>query len=341
MTDTNKSPSHRRIRLASRLGIAITVVGLLLVRGFYFQVHEGSSAVVTRFGQPIREVNEAGPHFKWPWPVEQARSIDTRTRMFNTPYTATLTRDRKNIILLTYVAWRVEKPLLFLQSVGDAAAAERKLDGMVTAAKNIRVGNHELTALLSLEEDQLRTSEIEAEILREVSGPARETFGVAVEQIGIKRIAYPEDNVQAVLAQMRAERKAEADKLRAEGEKAARQIRDDAQVKAEELLRTGREESGRIRGEAEKQAAGIYARVNQADPEFYRFWRSLQALKKTLGSQSTVILRTDQGFFDALSNPPDSAGVTPPALPSPAPATAPRPSAPVSVPNPSTRRTGP
>ena len=106
-----------------------------------------------------------------------------------------------------------------------------------------------------------------------------------------------------VLAQMRAERKTEADRLRALGEKEARRIRDEALVKSEELLREGREEAGRIRGEAEKEAAEIYAQVHQGDPDFYRFWRSLQAMRTALGPHATLILRSDQGFFDILSRP--------------------------------------
>ena len=292
--------------LVTRCLFAILLVGLLVIHSSYFAVREGEAAIITRFGQPVREVIQPGPHFKWPWPIEQARPIDLRWRVFNTPYTATLTRDRKNVILLTYVAWRVEKPLLFLQSVGDLNAAERKLDGMVTAAKNIRVGDHDLSALLTVDPSELRADEIEQAILDDVKTQATEKFGVGVSQIGIKRIAYPEQNVTAVLAQMRAERKTAADRLRAEGEKQSRAIRDDALVKGEELLKTGREEAGRIRGQAEKQSAAIYAQVQQADPKFYRFWRSLQALKKTLGSQATVILRSDQGFFDVLTAPPST-----------------------------------
>lgn len=303
---TLAAPTGGVLGVLTRTLFALLLVALLAAQSSYFAVREGEAAIITRFGQPVREVTQPGPHFKWPWPIEQARPVDLRWRVFNTPYTATLTRDRKNVILLTYVAWRVEKPLLFLQSVGDLNAAERKLDGMVTAAKNIRVGDHDLSALLSVNPGELRADEIEQAILDDVKTQASEKFGVGVSQIGIKRIAYPEQNVTAVLAQMRAERKTEADRLRAEGEKQSRAIRDEALVKGEELLKTGREEAGRIRGQAEKQTAAIYAQVQQADPAFYRFWRSLQALKKTLGSQATVILRSDQGFFDVLTNAPSA-----------------------------------
>jgi modulator of FtsH protease HflC len=158
--------------------------------------------------------------------------------------------------------------------------------------------------LVSTNPEDIKTDEIEDAITADVCHSASERFGILVEQIGIKRVAYPEENIASVLEQMRAERQALAGQLRAEGEKEAQRIRDDALVKSEEIRRTGREEAGKIIGRAEKDAADIYARAHQLDPEFYRFWRSLQALKTTLGSNATLILRTDQGFFDVLSAPP-------------------------------------
>lgn len=286
-----------------RLLLIGSVVALLVGYSLYFQIPQGSAGVVVRFGRPMREVTAAGPGAKFPWPIEEVRLIDTRSRLFQTPLTATLTRDRKNVILLTYFVWRVEQPLLFLQSLGTPEAGDRKLDGMVTASKNFHLGDYELTSLLSTDPTQIRTSEIEQKILADVAAPAKEKFGVLVEQVGIQRIAYPEENIRAVLAQMRAERKTEADRLRAEGEKEARRIRDESLVQGEELLREGREEAGRIRGAAEKEAASIYAQVHQTDPEFYRFWRSLQAMRNTLGPKATLILRSDQAFFDILSQP--------------------------------------
>ena len=225
-------------------------------------------------------------------------------RLYNTPYTATLTRDQKNVILLTYVVWRVEDPLLFLQSLGAPEAAEQKLDGMVAASKNFHLGRYELSALVATTPGAIQTEAIERAILGDIAPSAREKFGMAIEQVGIKRIAYPAENIATVLQQMCAERKAEAGRLRAEGEREAQRIRDEALVKSEEIRRQGREEAGKIIGQAEKEAAETYARAHSLEPEFYRFWRSLEAVKKTLGDKATVILRTDQGFFDVLSVPP-------------------------------------
>lgn len=291
------------LALLGRLVFATLVCGMLLAYGVYFSVSEGQAAVVTRFGEPIREITEAGPYLKWPWPIDQVHTFDTRMKLFNTPFTATFTRDKRNVILLTYVAWRIEKPLLFLQATGSRDVAEKKLDGMVTAAKNFHMGQYDLSALLSTKPELLRVNEIEAAILDDIRVPLLDKFGIGVDQVGFKRIAFAEENVPAVLAHMRSERRAEADRLRAEGEKEAQGIRDEALVKSEETLLEGREKAGAVRGEAEKEAAQIYARAHDLDPDFYRFWRSLEAIKKVLSGKSTLILRTDQGFFDVLSDP--------------------------------------
>ena len=299
-------PKRSKLSVFFNLFVGLILLTILVGYTCYLQVREGTAAVVTRFGQPVRSITEPGPYFKMPWPIENAQTFDLRKRVFNTPYTATLTRDRRNVVLLTYVVWRIEDPRLFLQSVGDEAAASTKLDGMVTAAKNTLMGRYDLSALVSTDANQIQTPEIEKAIVAEVKDVAFEKFGINIEQVGFKRIAYEQSNVNAVLAQMRAEREAEAKQLRAEGDKESRRIRDDAAVKSEEILREGRLGAGQIRGEAERAAAEIYAKAHRTDPEFYRYWRSLEALKKTLGQDTTVVLRTDQGFFDLLTESPET-----------------------------------
>ena len=280
--------------------VAAIVVGLITAYGSTHQVSEGRSAVVTRFGEPVRVVQHSGLKWKWPWPIETAHAIDMRYRFFNTPFTATFTKDRRNVILLSYVVWHVQDPLLFFQSLGTPEAAEQKLDGMVTAGKNLHFGRYDLTAVVSINTDDIQLDNIEQAILNDVREPALEKFGIRVEQVGVKRIAYPEENISAVLAQMRSERNAEAQELRAQGTKEAQRIRDDAMVKAEEIVTEGREKAGEILGAAEKEAAEIYAQAHRLDPDFYRFWRSMQVIKKTLGAKATVVLRSDQEPFNEL-----------------------------------------
>ena len=306
MTDHNHDSERVSLgRLLFRVVLAAIIVGLLVAYSMSFQVSEGYNAVVTRFGDPKRSVHEAGLFFKWPWPIEQAHQIDVRRRIHNTPYSATFTRDRKNVILLSYVVWRVENPLLFLQSVGNRQDAEEKLSEMVVHNKNFYLGRYDLSTLVSTDPQAIRTDEIEQSILTDVAKDAWEKFGIRVEQVGIKRIAYPEENMTAVLQQMKEERKAEAGRLRAEGAKEASDIVQTALVRKEEIIREGREEAGEISGGSQKKAAEIYAVATQLDPHFFTFWRKLEAVKKTLGPDDTLILRTNQSIFDVLESAPE------------------------------------
>ncbi len=315
------------IAILWRLLFALAVVGLLTAYGSTFTVQEQQSAIVTRFGEPVQQRHDPGLYAKWPWPIEQVHYIDRRYKYHNTPFTETFTYDRKNVVMETYVVWRVEEPLLFFQSLGRVEEAEQKLDGMVTSAKNFHMGNYSLSALVSTNPEEIKTPEIEQRVLADVREPMAQKFGVVVDQVGIKRIAYPEENMEAVLEQMRAERRSEAGELRARGTKEAEAIRNEGLVQAEQILREAREEAGTIIGRAEKEAAETYAEAHQLDPDFYRFWRSMQVIRNTLGSKSTVILRSDQEPFRELfeSAPsgslplrPDSPRETP-ALTGPAP----------------------
>lgn len=301
-------------RLLFRVVLAVLIVGLLVAYSMCFQVPEGYQAVVTRFDKPVGPVrDEAGLYWKWPWPIEQARQIDVRRCLHNTPYTATFTKDRKNVVLLTYVVWHVEDPLLFLQSVGNRKDAEQKLNDMVLHRKNFYLGRYELSDLVSTDPGAIKTDQIEAAMLADVDKDARAKFGIRVEQVGVKRIAYPEENMAAVLDQMREERRAEAGALRAQGEKIAKQITQDALAQSETILSEGREQAGKIRGGAESRAAQIYSEATRLDPEFFTFWRKLLAVKRTLDEKSMLILRTDQSIFDVLRTAPEPPGTRPPA----------------------------
>ncbi|PQO38034.1 protease modulator HflC [Blastopirellula marina] len=296
----------------TRIVLGLAILLLLIVYPCYVQVSEGTAVVVTRFGKPLRELTSPGAYFKLPWPLEDARVVDLRQHVFNTPYTATLTRDRRNVVLSTFVVWNVAKPLVYLQSAGSIEVVSAKIDGMVTAAKNTRMGGYDLSSLVSTNPDQVQTELIEQQLLADVQAGALSKFGIEIQQVGINRIAYEASNVTAVLAQMKAEREAAAKQLRALGEKNANAIRDDAVVRSEEILRDGKLEAGKIRADAEQKVSEIYAQAHMRDPEFYRYWRSLEALKRSLGSDSTIILRTNEGFFDLLTDPPPVPDSPPP-----------------------------
>ncbi|HWA99615.1 MAG TPA: protease modulator HflC [Pirellulales bacterium] len=303
--------SHRfsiiRSRIARyivRWAVVAAVIMVVALQAAFFTVQEGQAVVVTRLGRPTRDITEPGAYWKIPAPIEQSQRIDVRRQLLTTPQVATLTRDKKNVVLTTFVVWHVAEPLKFLQSVGTMDLAAMNLTSMVVAAKNQQLGQTDLSALVSLDRQQIKLDTIEAEVLRSMHEAALQKMGIAVDQVGFERVALPKENMTAVFDRMRAERHAEANRIRSEGAKQARAIRDEAHVKSQEILRRGREEAGRVFAEAEREAGTIVASAHQQNPAFFQFWSALQAAKQSLKERSTLVLSSDQLFFDTLTKPP-------------------------------------
>jgi membrane protease subunit HflC len=283
------------------------IVGTLALAGVVFYataivVREGQAVLVARFGRPLRAATRPGLHWKLPWPVDRAILLDMRRRVYETGHTEMLTRDKKNIIVRTFVVWRVGNPLTFVQAIGEQSGAEGKLDGLLTNAAIGTLGGHDLSALVSTNPHDLRVDEIEAELLASTSAIAMHSYGVAIEQIRVERIALPEENVTAVFEQMRAERRQFAAKFKAEGDREASRIRSEAELEAARIRARGAEEEARIRGEAAALVARTYADAHRIDPRLYRFTRSLDSLDKLVTGNSFLILRTDSEPFSLLES---------------------------------------
>jgi modulator of FtsH protease HflC len=283
------------------------IVGTLALAAIVFQatavvVGEGQAVMVTRFGRPLRAATQAGLHWKLPWPIDQASILDMRRRIYETGHTEMLTRDKKNIIARTFVVWRIGDPLAFTQAIGNQGGAEAKLDGLLTNAAIGTLGGHDLSALVSTNPSDLQVDQIESELLASAAPLALHSYGVAIEQIRLERIALPEENVTAVFEQMRAERRQFAAKYQAEGQQEASRIQSEAQLEAARISAKGAEEAARIRGESAAQVAKTYADAHRIDPDLYRFTRSLDSLDKLVTGNSSLILRTDSEPFSLLQS---------------------------------------
>jgi membrane protease subunit HflC len=283
------------------------IVGSLALAAIVFGatavvVREGQAVLVTRFGRPLRAATQAGLHWKLPWPIDQASVLDMRRRVYETGQTEMLTRDKKNTIARTFVVWRIGNPLAFTQAMGTEGGAEGKLDGLLTNAAIGTLGGHDLSALVSTNPADLQVDQIEAELLASTAPVALKSYGVAIEQIRLERIALPEENVRAVYDQMRAERRQFAARFDAEGEREASRIRSEADLEAARIRAKGAEETARIRGEAAAQVARTYADAQRIDPELYRFTRSLDSLNKLVNGNTSLILRTDSEPFSLLES---------------------------------------
>jgi membrane protease subunit HflC len=223
-----------------------------------------------------------------------------RRRVYETGHTEMLTRDKKNIIVRTFVVWRIGDPLAFIQAVGVEGGAEAKLDGLLTNAAIGTLGGHDLSALVSTNPQDLQVDQIESEFLASTAPVALKSYGVAIEQIRLERISLPEVNVSAVFDQMRAERRQFADKFRAEGEREASRVRSEAELEAARIRAKGAEEEARVRGESAAKVARTYAEAHRIDPDLYRFTRSLDSLDKLVTGDTSLILRTDSEPFSLL-----------------------------------------
>ena len=283
-----------------RILLAFLLFGLILYQTIVLPLPEGFKAVITHFGKPDRIALEAGPVIKWPWPIDDCYIFDCRKKLYNTKFTQTLTKDKKSIILLTYIIWQIEDPLKFLQSLGSTRNAEDKLDGMVSNAKNNVLGDYDLNNLVSTDPSSLKIDEIESKILQAVKQNASTNFGIKIENLGIKRLAYPEQNIEAIFKQMRAERDQYASKYRAEGRMQAAIIISNTKVEVSKINAEAQKKAAEIRGEADREAAEIYANAHKKGRDFYKFTKSLEAIEKMSDKNSVFILRTDQAPFNAL-----------------------------------------
>jgi len=283
------------------------VVGSLALLAIIFSatgivVGEGQTALITRFGRPVRAATEPGLHWKLPWPIDSASLLDMRRRVYETGHTEMLTRDKKNIIARTFVVWRIGDPLTFTQAVGAEAGAEAKLDGLLTNAAIGTLGEHDLSALVSTNPADLQVDQIESEFLAATAPVAFRNYGVTIEQVRLERITLPEENVTAVFEQMSAERRQFAAKFQAEGEREASRIRSEAELEAARIRAKGAEEEAHIRGESAAQVAKIYADAHRTDPDLYRLTRSLDSLDKLVTGNTSLILRTDSEPFSLLQS---------------------------------------
>ena len=288
------------LQVISRVLIAFVVVAILGFAMFSFQVASNESAVLTRFGSPVRTLPEAGLYFKWPWPIDTVNRFDTRLAFYDTRLSEALTQDKRNVILPVFVAWRVADPLKFLQALGTPAAAPTKLDSLATSARNALLGRYDFQELVSTDPAKLKLVELEQRLMESIRPQALSAFGIAIEQVGLKRIALPEANTLYVFERMKAERGQYAARYRAEGRREAEELRAKTDAERTVLLAEAQKFAEETRGKAEAEAARIYSDAHTQDPQFYKFLRELETLRKVTRENTTLILDTDTAPFNQL-----------------------------------------
>jgi membrane protease subunit HflC len=278
------------------LGVAVLAV---LLYATFFAVRETEFVLVTEFGRPVRTVTEAGLSVKWPH--QSATYFDRRLRVYNPTPSEFLTRDKKNLVLESYVLWQIADPKTFVETVGNPEAAEMRLHDIVWAGLAAALGRHDLDSIVSPDPEKVRAEGMLDQLTEQTGARALEEYGITVADVRVKRLNLPEQNKQSVFGRMRAERERIARQYRAEGEEQALRIRADADRTREEILSKAYKEAEEIKGQGDAEAARVYGQAYSRNPRLYKLVRTLETYKKALDDQTTVVLSSDSELLRLLT----------------------------------------
>lgn len=270
---------------------AVVLVALgIIAYSSVFTVHETQQALVLQFGRPITIIRTPGLNFKLPF-IQNVDYMEKRILDLDALPVEAVASDKKRIVVDAYSRFKIEDPLRFYQAVRNEETARSRLGSIVNSSLRKILGRVELETVLSGER-----AELVREITQDVNTEA-EKLGIAVIDVRIKRADLPEANSQAVYRRMQAEREREAREVRARGAEQSQKIKADADRQRTVLLAEARKQSEITRGEGDAIRNRIYAEAFSTDPEFFTFYRSLQAYRKSLTANDTTMVLTPEGDF--------------------------------------------
>ena len=274
------------------LGLALIIM-LAVASQSLFVVHQTEKALVLQLGEPLDKIYMPGLHFKLPF-IQRVEYFNARILDYEAPPTEALTVDKKAIVISNYARWTIEDPLQFYRTMRTIPGAQARLKDVVYSQLRILVGSYTLIEVVSSQR---------AAIMETVTDRVDELmkgFGVKVVDVRIKRTDLPPENSRAIYGRMRTERERMAKQYRSEGEEESTRIRSDADRQRDVELADAGRTSELIRGEADAEAARIYAEVFGKAPDFFEFQRGLEALRKSLKQNTRVVMTQDDPFFYSL-----------------------------------------
>jgi len=288
----------------SKLYKALFVLIFIIIAaaaGFTFTVKEGYSAIISRFGKIVNTHNDAGLYFKLPFPIDEVITYDTRNQYMDSGYNETLTNDKINIILQTYIVWRITDIQKFHTSIGNYNAAQRHLNDLAATAKNSVLGNYKLSSLVSTNIEEIKIDEICRTIEDKTALPALANYGIEIQTLKIKRLALPEANIKSVFNQMIADRQKYVSQFVAEGERDSAIITGEADARAAEIYAKGKLEAAQIDAETERMVARIYGEAYDKNSRLFIFLKKLMALENSVNADTTIIMRANESPFDIIT----------------------------------------
>jgi membrane protease subunit HflC len=278
--------------------LALLVLGLASL--CLFTVGEREFAVVAQFGRPVRVESTPGLKLKLPAPFQTVSRFDRRLFALVPPPREFLTLGKQSVVATGFILWRVHDPEKFMQTVFDRTGAESRLGDILFAELGAALGGAPFGAFVSTAPGEYRAEAVLAGMTRQYRELALRDYGIDVVDVRLRRLDFPEQNRASVFARMKSERVRISMQYRSEGEEEGLKIRAAAEKVKSGILGEAYKLAQQIRGEGEARAARTYGESLTRAPAFYRFTRSLDAMRKTVDNDTTLVLPVDSELFRLL-----------------------------------------
>ena len=279
-----------RIGIWHILGVVAAAVVIVILSSTYI-VYQSEQAIVLQFGEPIRVVREPGLKFKVPF-VQNVVFYDARLLNLDPPAQEVVLNDKKRLDVDSFTRYKIVDPLKFYQTVRTETQARSKLAEIVNSSLRKVLARITLTELLSEKRTRIM-SDISSTVKKDA-----EAIGVSVADVRIRRADLPREVMQAINDRMKTERQRDAKEFRAKGQQQAQNIRATADKEATIIVAEAEKNAQITRGEGDKEAVQLWNKTVGQDVEFYDFYRSLDAYRKSLADKDTsLILSPDSDFL--------------------------------------------
>ncbi|MEK6747245.1 MAG: protease modulator HflC [Pseudomonadota bacterium] len=288
------------------VGGALIAVALFLFLNSAFIVKQTEQALVMQFGKFVREEKNAGIYFKTPF-LQNVEYFDKRLLDFDANPNEVIAADQKRLIVDAFIRYKITNPLLFKQTVGNEMTMRSRLNSILESSLRQVLGSVPLSAVLSEKRAEimsdirnlvnLQAMGAKVEGTTETASIATGGFGIEVVDVRIKRADLPPANSEGIYKRMQTEREREAKEFRAKGSEDAQKIRSQADKERTILLAEAKKKAEITRGEGDGTATKIFADSFGKDEEFFQFYRSMQAYKKTLDKKDTTIMMSPDNEF--------------------------------------------
>lgn len=279
--------------------VSAALLALFWLSSALYTVGQTEVAIVTRFGAPQSPPRGPGLHAKLPWPVDSVLRLDARLLVFDNEPIEMLTEDKKNVLVDSFICWRIADPLRFTQTVRDRAEAEARLLDVSASELGAAVGSASMDRFID-PAGEVELRQISSRVAAAVDAVTRANFGIEIVDLQINGFNLPPQNRASVIQRMRAERARIATRYRSEGEEQALGIEAEAIGERERILAEARSRAEAVRGAGEAEAMSLFADAYRQDPELYRFLRSLDAYEKILDRDTTLFLDADSELLRYL-----------------------------------------